>query len=201
MVTSNSLEVLIVGAGPVGLTLALDLGRRGVRSTIVERGPGAGMELQAKASVINERTMEFCRLLGIRDQIANSGFPHDLPGDTVFCTALNGKLIGRLEMPSARDRELPEQACEMLQRCPQFLFDPVIARAVVQQGMTSIRYGVEFVGCEQDEAGVTCYVRHVKDGSTEEIRTRYLVGCDESIQPGAQGARHSLRREGSWIHT
>ncbi|KAI0199059.1 FAD binding domain-containing protein [Astrocystis sublimbata] len=174
----NRFDVLIVGAGPVGLALALDLGRRGVHSTIIERDAGTGSELLAKASVLNERTMEFCRLLGIRNEIANAGFPDDLPGDTVFCTGLNGKFIGRLEMPSTDDRKLPAQCCEVLRRCPQYLFDPLLARAVKQQGMANIRYGIEFVECEQDDAGVTCLVRHLKDYKTEEIRARYVVGCD-----------------------
>ncbi|OCK75290.1 FAD binding domain-containing protein [Lepidopterella palustris CBS 459.81] len=174
----DTLDVLIVGRGPVGLALALDLGRRGVRSTIVERNPATGTELQAKASVIDERTMEFCRLLGVRDEVANAGFPDDLPGDTVFCTTLNGKYIGRLAMPSARDRELPRQSSEVLRRCPQIWFDPVFTRAVVRQGMTDIRYGVELVGCEQDNTGVTCFFKHGKDGRAEEVRARYVVACD-----------------------
>lgn len=178
MVPTNALDVLIVGAGPVGLTLALDLGRRGVRSTIIERSPGTGTEIQAKASVLNERTMEFCRLLGIRDAVANAGFPDDLPGDTVFCTALNGKYIGRLQMDSTQDRELPTQCCEMLRRCPQFWFDPLLAQAVVRQGMADICCGVEFVGCEQDDVGVTCSVKHVEDGKAGGLRARYVVACD-----------------------
>ncbi|KAL2016254.1 hypothetical protein VTK56DRAFT_4030 [Thermocarpiscus australiensis] len=186
----STLDVLIVGAGPVGLALALDLGRRGVRSTIVECGPATGGELLAKASVINERTMEFCRLQGIRDEAAHAGFPADLPGDTIFCTGFgrDGKLIGRL--PTSADRELPEQSCEILQRCPQFLFDPVLARAVARQGMTDVWYGVELVGCEKNSekeqngernkssAAVTCFLRHVADGRAETLRARYLVACD-----------------------
>lgn len=178
MGSADPLNILIVGAGPVGLALALDLGRRGIRSTVIERAPGTGTELLAKASVLNERTMEFCRLLGIRDEVAHAGFPDDLSGDTVFCTGLSGKYIGRLEMPSTLDREVPEQCCEVLRRCPQFLFDPLLARAVVRQGMADIRYGVEFVGCEQDDAGVTCSLKHVEDGETEQVRASYVVGCD-----------------------
>ncbi|KAI1667285.1 Monooxygenase FAD-binding [Pyrenophora tritici-repentis] len=178
MIAEEIHNVLIVGAGPVGLALALDLGRRGVRSTIIERNPAVSGEIAAKASVINERTMEFCRLLGIRDEVVNSGFPQDLPGDTVFCTSLNGKLIGRLSMPSGHDRELPAQCCETLQRCPQFLFDPILARAVLQRGVADIRYGIELVGCEEDDKGVRCFVKHTQDGTEETIKARYVVGCD-----------------------
>jgi len=174
----SPLEVLIVGGGPVGLALALDLGRRGVRSTIIEQRPETSEGIQAKASVIDERTMEYCRQLGVADDVANSGYPDDLSGDTVFCTGLADKYIGRLEMPSAKDREVPPESSEMMRRCPQMLFDPLLARAVVAQKMTDIRYGIECVGCEQDSEGVTVFVKTVQDGQTEQLRARYVVGCD-----------------------
>lgn len=171
-------DVLIVGAGPVGLALALDLGRRGIKSTVIERNESTGSELQAKASVIDERTMEFCRLLGCRDDVANAGYPEDLPGDTVFCTALNGHYIGRLVMPSAATREVPEQSAEMLRRCPQIWFDPIFARAVQRQGMADVRYGTELVSCDQDDEGVVCHSRRVSDGAPVQLRARYVVACD-----------------------
>ena len=171
-------SVLIVGGGPVGLALALDLGRRGVRSTLIERNHGTGAEFLAKADYLNERSMEFCRQLGIRDEVANAGFPDDVSRDTVFCTSLNGHFIGRLEMPSTQDRVLPGSCREMHRRCPQFWFDPMLARAVVKQGMTNIRYGVEFVSLEQNNAGVSCRIRRVENGAEEEICAEYLVGCD-----------------------
>ncbi|KFA49997.1 hypothetical protein S40293_05971 [Stachybotrys chartarum IBT 40293] len=172
------LNVLIVGGGPVGLALALDLGQRGVRSTIVEQRSATNSGIQAKASVLDERTMEYCRQLGVVDDVANSGYPDSLSGDTVFCTGFGDKYIGRLEMPSAKDREVPAESSEMMRRCPQMLFDPLLARAVMAQGMTDIRFGLECVGCEQDDEGVTIFVRNTKEGHTENIRARYVVGCD-----------------------
>ncbi|RAL16795.1 FAD binding domain-containing protein [Aspergillus homomorphus CBS 101889] len=177
----SPIPVVIIGGGPVGLCLALDLGRRGIHSTLIERQPGTATELQAKASVIDERTMEFCRLLGVRDGIAHAGYPADLPGDTVFCTALSGgHYIGRLSMDSAQTRVRPPQAAEMLRRCPQIWFDPVFADAVAKQGMTEVRYSTELVECIQhEEAGyVLCRVRNLADGSTEELRAQYVVACD-----------------------
>ena len=174
----DTLDVLIIGGGPVGLALALDLGRRGLRSTIIEQRPETDDGIQAKASVLDERTMEYCRQLGIVDDVANSGYPNSLAGDTVFCTGFGDKYIGRLEMPSANDREIPPESSEMMRRCPQMLFDPILARAVIAQKMTEIRYGVECIGCEQDSEGVTVFVKNVKDGHSEQIRASYVVGCD-----------------------
>ncbi|KAJ5766818.1 Monooxygenase FAD-binding [Penicillium nucicola] len=162
----------------VGLALALDLGRRGIRSTVIERNFGAETGTNAKASVIDERTMEFCRLLGVRDDIANAGFPADLPGDTIFCTAMDGHYIGRLEMPSAATRETPEESAEMLRRCPQIWFDPIFARTVHRQGMADIRYGMEATGCDQSDKGVVCHLRNISNGVLEDVRAMYVVACD-----------------------
>lgn len=68
MGSMDILDVLIAGAGPVGLALALDLERLGVRSAIVEHSSSTETELLARASVMNERSMEFMRLLGMSDE-------------------------------------------------------------------------------------------------------------------------------------
>jgi 2-polyprenyl-6-methoxyphenol hydroxylase-like FAD-dependent oxidoreductase len=81
-------------------------------------------------------------------------------------------------MPSTKERELPKQCCETVQRCPQFLFDPLLEEAVVRKGMTEIRYGVECVGCQQNSEGVTCFTRNVNAGKKESIVARFIVGCD-----------------------
>lgn len=162
----DEIKVFIVGAGPVGLFLALNLQKRGVRSTVIERSVGSAMELNTKASTLNERTMEYCRLEGVRDEVAKASYPDDLPGDTIFCTALNGKLIGRLEMPLQREREIPMESNERLQSCPQFLFDPLLEGKVVRQGKMDIRYGVEFDRCEQHKFGTTCFLK-TKTGESE----------------------------------
>ncbi|PPJ51025.1 hypothetical protein CBER1_07832 [Cercospora berteroae] len=122
--------------------------------------------------------MEYLRRLGCAKDVANSGYPEDLPGDTVFCTALHDKYIGRLEMDSAEKRELPEQSSEMLQRCPQCWFDPILARAVLKQKMTEMRYGVEVSGCEQDANSVTLSIKNVETGLLDSVRARYVVACD-----------------------
>lgn len=122
--------------------------------------------------------MEFCRLLGLQEEIANAGFPDDVTRDTVFCTSLNGHFIGRLPMPSLKERKLPPQCREMHRRCPQFWFDPMLARAVIRQGMCEIHYGHEFVRCEDDHQGVTCTMKRCEDGQNQKIRTDYLVACD-----------------------
>lgn len=154
---SKELEtpVLIVGGGPVGLTLALDLAIRGIRSTLVERDAGTAVELLAKVGTLNERTMEYCRWLGISDATANVGFPDDHPRDTVYCTALNGFVLGRDYRPSTNDRAPAPESPEILRKCPQFLFDPLLAKAVQERGLTQILYSTSWQAGTQDADGVT----------------------------------------------
>jgi 2-polyprenyl-6-methoxyphenol hydroxylase-like FAD-dependent oxidoreductase len=185
---SKELEtpVLIVGGGPVGLTLALDLAIRGVRSTLVERDAGTAAELLAKAGTLNERTMEYCRRLGVSDAIASVGFPDDHPRDTVYCTALNGFVLGRDYRPSTNDRAPAPESPEILRKCPQFLFDPLLAKAVQDRGMTQIMYGTSWLTGTQDADGVTSTLAVGPDGQDIAVRSKYLVGCD--------GAGSAIRR-------
>ena len=170
--------VLIVGGGPVGFALALDLAVRGNRSIVIERDAGTATELLAKAGTLNERTMEFCRRWGIADQVANVGFPDDYPRDVIYCTSLAGHLLGRDKLPSALDREAPPATPEMLRKCPQHLFDPLLANEVKRRGLTEIRYSTRFDGLEQDAEGVTALVSDVVTGKQDRIRARYLAACD-----------------------
>ena len=188
---SQELEtpVLIVGGGPVGLTLALDLAIRGIRSTLVERDAGTAVELLAKAGTLNERTMEYCRWLGISDAIANVGFPDDHPRDTVYCTSLNGFVLGRDYRPSTNDRAPAPESPEILRKCPQFRFDPLLAKAVQERGLTQIRYGTSWLAGTQDADGVTSTLAPARAGPAgppSTVRSKYLVACD--------GAGSAVRR-------
>lgn len=178
--------ILIVGGGPVGFSLAIDLAWRGKRSTIIEEQSGTATVLLAKAGTINERTMEFCRRWGIADRVANLGFPDEFSRDTVYCTALNGKFIGRDPMPSARERKPPAGGPEMLRKAPQHLFDPMLERVVKERGMTSILYNCRFESMVQDADGVTTTYRNVMTGEAGTIRSRFVVGAD--------GAGSAVRR-------
>ncbi len=169
--------VLIVGGGPVGFSLALDLAQRGTSSTLVERDAGTALHLLAKAGTLYERSMEYCRWLGISERVAAVGFPEDYPRDTVYCTALHGFPIGRDPLPSTADRPLAPETPEMLRRCPQYVFDPLLADAVLERGLTDVRYNHRLSGLTESDDGVTATLV-TGDGDELTVHADYLVGCD-----------------------
>ena len=177
MNTAIDTPVLIVGAGPVGLALALDLAWHGQRSVIVEQGAEIG-ELLAKAGGLNERTLEFCRRWGIKDKVYDWGQPQDYPRDTSFCVSLNGLYIGNDPLPSAQDWPVRESSPEAWRKCPQYVFDPILADAALNTGLVTIHYQAELKGFIQDDSGVTAQVQFQDEAAPRTIRAHYLVGCD-----------------------
>jgi 2-polyprenyl-6-methoxyphenol hydroxylase-like FAD-dependent oxidoreductase len=118
--------VLIVGAGPVGLALAADLGARGVPCLVIEQGEG--MPDHPRASAINARSMEFFRRWGIAEAVREAGTPEDFPHTAIYCTALNGYEIARIERPHHGGRKPSATSPERPQRCNQLWLDPILRR-------------------------------------------------------------------------
>ena len=94
----NADRVVIVGGGPVGMMLALNLAALGVRSTIINRETGP--RWHPKGSTQNARTMEHYRRLGFVDAVRSVGLPRDLQTDVTYFTSLNGWELARIAMPS-----------------------------------------------------------------------------------------------------
>jgi 2-polyprenyl-6-methoxyphenol hydroxylase-like FAD-dependent oxidoreductase len=178
--------VLIVGAGPVGLTLALDLAWRGCASMIVEREPDIARELRAKASGLDERSFELFRRWGLHERITAVGFPSDYPGDTLYCTSLNGLVMGRSHLPPVKDEIPPSGASETRNTVPQWELDKLLVQAVTERGLTAIRCNAAFDSVTQSADGVSTRVVDPRSGTMSTIRSRYVVACD--------GAGSAVRR-------
>ena len=90
--------VLIVGGGPVGLTLAIDLGQQGVECPLIDKRPEPSF--LPKMERCHARTMEHFRRLGIADAVRNVGYPEDMPLDAFLMTSLAEPEIAQLRVPS-----------------------------------------------------------------------------------------------------
>ena len=103
MLTTVQAPVLVVGAGPVGLTLALDLAWRGIDVIVVETRL-CGEPPPAKCNHVSARTMEIYRRLGIAGEIRNAGLPGDYPNDVSFRTTFTVIQLARIPIPCRNDR-------------------------------------------------------------------------------------------------
>ena len=175
-------DVIVAGAGPVGLTLTIDLGRRGVRCLLMERSPTTLPYPKMDRS--NARTMEFYRRLGIADRVRALGYPPDNPMDVFLTTRLSDPPIVVLKYPSVAERrkqiaESPNGAwlLEPSQLVSQNQLEPLLKEVAEGTPNVAVRYGCELVDFTQDAHGVTVTAR-LADGSEETLRCAWLVGCD-----------------------
>jgi 2-polyprenyl-6-methoxyphenol hydroxylase-like FAD-dependent oxidoreductase len=177
-----STDVLVVGAGPVGLTLALALGRQGIGCRVVERRREP--DVLPRMELCNGRTMEIFHRLGVADLVRRSGWPLDASMDSLVLTTLADPAVVRLPYPSAgemqaasrhhNDGRWPGQA---YQRISQYTLAPLLARAAGACPSVQVTFGYELTSFEQDVSGVTATLAG-PDGSQTLVRSRFLVGCD-----------------------
>ncbi|HXF86881.1 MAG TPA: FAD-dependent monooxygenase [Xanthobacteraceae bacterium] len=174
-------DVLVVGAGPVGLTLAVDLGQRGVRTILIEQKEAP--QRLPKMERCNARTMEMFRRMGIAERVRAAGLPAHCPMDVFIVTSLIEPPLLRLPYPSVAEARKEIAACtdgslplEPYQLISQYTLEPLLKSVAEELSSVSVRYGHELLAFVQDAESVTAQVRH--DGKTVTIRAKYLVGCD-----------------------
>jgi len=174
-------QVLIVGAGPVGLTLALDLGRRGVRCILIEQKEAP--QFLPKMERCNARTMEIYRRMGLVQKVRDAGFPREAPMDVFIVTSLVEPPLLRLPYPSVAQAQAEIAACndgtmplEPYQLISQYTLEPLLKSIAESMPSVDVRYGCEFISFEQDANSVTARVK--AGGAVSEIKTLYLAGCD-----------------------
>jgi 2-polyprenyl-6-methoxyphenol hydroxylase-like FAD-dependent oxidoreductase len=186
-------EVLIVGAGPVGLTLALDLGRRGVRCMLIERK--AAPQRLPKMERCNARTMEIFRRMGLAERFRAAGLPADVPMDVFVVTSLVDPPLLHHTYPSVAEARKQIAACtdgslplEPYQLISQYTVEPLLKSVIeAEHPNVRVRYGCEFVSFTQDSERVTAEIVN-ESGQPETIVAQYMAGCDG----GASGVRKQL---------
>ena len=169
-------QVLIIGGGPVGLSLALDLGWRGIDCVLIEQGDGSVD--QPKLGLVNVRSMEHCRRWGITQQIIDCPHAKDYQQNIVFATSLAGYELARQDYPSFADTPPSPFSPERHQRCSQLWFDPILCDAARARDSVTLRHNCRFESFTEDDDGVTVTVTDTLTGSTSTIRSAYMVGCD-----------------------
>jgi 2-polyprenyl-6-methoxyphenol hydroxylase-like FAD-dependent oxidoreductase len=194
-------QVIVVGAGPVGLTLALDLAHRGIRCVLIEQKPEP--QFLPKMERCNARTMEMFRRIGLADAIRAAGMPPDIPMDVYIVLSMTRPPLlhlkypsveqARLEIAASNDGTLPLEPYQLIS---QYTLEPLLKAQAERMPCVSVRYGTEFLEFEQDASGVTATVLGA-DGTTQNIRAAYLVGCDGGASRVRKQLNIRLRGEGN----
>jgi putative polyketide hydroxylase len=183
--TPQSIPVLIVGGGPVGLTASILLSRHGVRSLLAERHTGTAVHPKARA--INARSMEIYRQCGIEAAIRRAGLGPEHTGLVVWTRTLAGDELERRVPWRASPESLaisPVRNC----LCAQDDLEPVLRAFAASQGPGELRFGTEVGAYVEDEDGITATLTDRVSGGETRVRAQYVIAAD-----GAQSAiRHRL---------
>ncbi len=172
-----STDVLIAGAGPAGLSLAIELGHRGVKCLVVERNDRVGYSPRAKTT--NVRSREHLRRWGIADALRQaSPIPPDYPPDVVFATRMNGWELARFKNAFNGARERNELYSEEAQWVPQYTVEEVLRKHAVSLPGVEVMFETQLMSFEPSDGCVTSEVIDLPSGRTRTVRSAFLVGAD-----------------------
>jgi 2-polyprenyl-6-methoxyphenol hydroxylase-like FAD-dependent oxidoreductase len=190
-------DVLVVGAGPVGLSLAMDLAGRGVKVAIAETRRYAEPP-SVKCNHVAARTMERFRRLGVARKLRDAGLPADYPNDVVFRTTMCGTELTRIPIPGRAERYTSKEGPdtwwptpEPPHRINQLFLEPILLEHTAGLRGVTLLNRTQVTAFTQDERGVEATALDLDSGQERRIRARYLVGCDggSSMVRKGMGAR------------
>ena len=194
MTESLQAQVLIVGAGPVGLTLAMDLAQRGITVLVAETRE-RGQPPSVKSNHVSARSMEIFRRLGVAAALRDAGLPPDYPNDVAYRTTFTGQELSRIPIPARRDRYTARggpdtwwPTPEPPHRINQIYLEPVLFAHTQAQPGVRILNRTRIDDFVQQPGGVEARGVDLDTGKPLRIRCDYLVGCDG----GRSGVRKAI---------
>jgi len=187
----KSTDVLIVGAGPFGLMLAIEFGRRNIKALVIDKKQTTAFNPQANAT--QARTMEYFRRLGFAEEIRELGLPQEYPTDIAYYTRFAMDELGRFELPSASDaakKILSNSgswtAAEAPHRVSQKFVERVLLKYAQECAGIDVSFSTELLEFEQSNDYVVASYKHQKSSSPKQIQANFLIGAD--------GAQSLVRR-------
>ena len=183
-------SIVVIGAGPTGAILALELARQSVPSIVIERTSNA--PLFPKMDYINGRSMELMRRLGVLSEIRAGGVEPHHPSNFLWIDSLADPPVAvwRHPSPDQKARQAGHHndgsaPLEPYGRIAGALLEKTLREKLREHPLVDLREGWNFEGFEQDEHCVDVTVRRANTVEQETLRADYLVGCD--------GARSRVR--------
>jgi 2-polyprenyl-6-methoxyphenol hydroxylase-like FAD-dependent oxidoreductase len=182
-VAATDCAVIIIGAGPCGLILSIELGRRGIATIVLEEKTSPARFPAANAT--QARTMEHYRRLGFADKVRAQGLPPDYPTDIAYFTRFTSHELARFGLPSARAAtDLIKtltgswSAAELPHRCSQMYVERVLREQAEALPSISIRPGWRAITLREDADGVEVDAENTDGRERKTLRTAYCVGAD-----------------------
>jgi 2-polyprenyl-6-methoxyphenol hydroxylase-like FAD-dependent oxidoreductase len=179
----NLYDVIIAGAGPVGLTLAIELGQRGKSVLVLEKRQRMGR--LPKMERCNARTMENFRRMGIAGRIRESGLDNDMPMDVFICDEnITRAPLVHHHYPSVNELKAAYSVvgdgtspAEPYQLISQYTLEPLLLEVATEMDNVAVEFDAELLDFIQDTDGVTASYRSAADG-LRNVSGQFLVGCD-----------------------
>ena len=183
----ETVPILIAGGGPVGLCLSMELSIRGVRNLLVNKR--IETTTHPKGSTINSRTMEHLRRYGASPAIRVTGLPEDYPTDSTYVSRLNGYELGRIKMPTLREKLSnpgpwgeTDLTPEPIHRSNQMYFEAVMRKHAESFKESDIRFGWDLIAFKDKGNCVEAKIEDLSNNKIHYVNCNYLLGCD-----GAKG--------------
>ena len=178
-------QVIIVGGGPVGVALAIDLAEQGISSALVERR--TELSRIPKGQNLTQRTMEHFRFWGLAEQLrAARTMPVGHPIGTVVAY---GDLMSDFWRAPAGREQVAAYFLERNERLPQYRTEEVLRRRMAELPEVDAWFGWTATAVEQDDRQVRVTVE--RDGEQQVLEADYVVGCDGGKSIVARGMERS----------
>ena len=184
-------NVLIVGGGPVGLSAAVEMGRRGIKCVVVEPRLVVS-RLKPRAKTTNVRTMEHFRRWGLAERVREiAPLKVDWSQDIVFCTTLLGHEVMRFTNCLGLSPQRTEMFAEAGQQIAQPLVEEVLREAISDLEPCHLCLGWSLHSLHQYDDGVETIIVNER-GEQRQVRASYVIGCDgaRSVVRAAMGTHY-----------
>ena len=179
-----SIDVLIAGAGPVGLLLAHELSQRGIKVILAERNDGSTRH--PKMDVTNPRSMEHFRRLGLAEELRAEGTPKENAFSVIWTEKLGGNPVARFDYPSYEQARVRlasindgKGMAEPWLRISQILLEPLLRKMLERDHpQTEVNFGLRLDSFVDHGNHVISTLTDLASGEQKQIRSLYLAGCD-----------------------